>query len=136
MEAVMRQIFLITILCLVSGLAAGDFELKDPAQGYEEKTIVVDEVGDYAVEGAGLKSCDNYQSDRRKNGSMHYINLNWVKGFITGVNYIRAESQESAQLGTALDLDALTLWMNNYCSKNPRATLSDASAALVNELMN
>jgi len=132
----MRQLSLLTILCLVSAMAAGDFELKDPALGYEEKTIVVDEVGDYAVEGAGLKTCDKYQADRQKNGSMHYINLNWAKGFITGVNYIRAESQESAQLGTGLDLDALTLWMDNYCSKNPRATLADASAVLVNELMN
>ena len=131
-----RHIF-IAALFLLCGLAVADFELKDPALINEEEANdpAVSQVGDYAVEGAGVKSCVDYQLDRKKSGSMHYINLNWAKGFITGVNYIHVETQGNSKLGTGLDQAALTRWLDNYCQAKPRATLSDASAALVNELM-
>ena len=137
----MKQVALITTLCLLNGLAMGDFEIQDPALPNEEAanvpTVVeVGEVADYAVEGAGVNSCANYQADRQKNGPMYYINLNWAKGFITGVNYIRVGTKGNSQLGAGLDQEALTLWIDNYCGKHPLATLSDASAALVDELMN
>ena len=137
----MKQLALITTLCLLNSLAMGDFELKDPALPQEEAanapTVVeVVEVADYAVEGAGVNSCANYQADRQKNGPMYYINLNWAKGFITGVNYMRVGTMGNAQLGAGLDQEALTLWIDNYCGEHPLATLSDASAALVDELMN
>jgi len=134
----MKPLALIAVLCLLSGMATGDFELKDPALPAEESANAppTEMVGDYAVEGAGVRSCAEYHTDKQHDNSMHYINLNWAKGFITGVNYIRVETLESSQLGAGLDLDALTLWIDNYCLENPRATLSDASAALVTELMN
>jgi len=133
----MRQFIYIAALCLLNGLAIADFELKDPALLNEEEANdpAISQVGDYAVEGAGVKSCADYQLDRKKKGSMHYIDLNWAKGFITGVNYIHAESLGNAQLGTGLDQASLTRWLDNYCQTKPRATLSDASAALVDELM-
>lgn len=134
----MRQLALIAAFCLLSGWAAADFELKDPALIVEEaaNNLAVEEAADYAVEGAGVKICASYLSDRKKNGSMLYINLNWAKGFITGINYIHTETMGNSQLGTGLDLDALTLWIDSYCARNPRDTLADASAALANELMN
>lgn len=133
----MKQLPFIAALCLVSGVAAADFELKDPALPAEEaaNTPAVEMTGNYAVEGAGVQGCVDYRADRKKNSSMHYININWAKGFITGVNYLRVQTIESSQLGAGLDLESLTLWLDNYCFENPRATLSDASAALVDELM-
>ena len=133
----MKPLALIAALCLLGGIAMGDFELKDPALPNEDvaNDPPIEMAGDYAVEGAGVKSCAEFHTDEQKNSSMHYINLNWAKGFITGVNYIRVETLASSQLGTGLDLDSLTLWLDNFCVDNPRATLSDASAALVNELM-
>ncbi len=134
----MRQLSLIVLLYLASGLAAADFELTDPAAGYDKETINidVDANADFAVEGAGVTSCSNYLGDEQKNGAMRFINLNWVKGFVTGVNYVRMEEQKSSQLGAGLDLDALTLYIDNYCGLHPNANLSDASTALVNELKN
>ena len=133
----MKQSIFIATLWLLSGLAVADFELKDPALVNEEEANdpAISQVDDYAVEGAGVKSCVDYQHDRKKNDSMHYINLNWAKGFITGVNYIHAETLGNSKLGTGLDQAALTRWLDTYCRTNPRATLSDASAALINELM-
>jgi len=137
----MKHLAVITMLCLLSSQAMGDFELQDPAlpneEAANEPTVeAVVEVADYAVEGAGVIGCASYQEDRQKNGPMYYINLNWAKGFITGVNYMRTEIMEGSQLGAGLDQEALTLWIDNYCGEHPLASLSDASAALVDELMN
>ncbi|MGA9572692.1 MAG: hypothetical protein WBS20_01960 [Lysobacterales bacterium] len=135
----MRQVALIALLCLLSGMATADFELTDPAAVNEAEAnqkITIGEEEVFAVEGAGAKRCNDYQADRQENDAMHFINLNWAKGFITGVNYVRMEEQKSSQLGAGLDMDALTLWIDNYCIQHPHATLSDASTALVNELTN
>ena len=134
----MKGLAFTTAVCLFCGAAYGDFELKDPALMDEEElnSPIAKEIRNYAVEGAGNKSCKSYHADRKKNGSMHYINLNWAKGFITGVNFIHAETKGNPKLGEGLDLDALTLWIDNYCRNNPQDSLSDASATLANKLMN
>jgi len=118
-------------------MAAATFETKDPAAINEREAnqkITIGEDEKYAVEGAGVTSCAQYKVDRKNDDALHFINLNWVKGFITGVNYVRMTEQQGAQLGTGLDLDALTLWIDNYCVQHPGASLSDAGVALVREL--
>jgi len=137
MEIVMKYLALITSLCLLSGTAAATFEHQDPAAVNEREANQKITIGDdekYAVEGAGATSCAQYRADREGNDALHFINLNWVKGFITGVNYIRMTEQKSAQIGTGLDLDAMTLWIDNYCVQHPSASLTDAGATLVDEL--
>lgn len=133
----MRAIALIICLSLLSGAAGASFELKDPALPDEEDASnpAPEAIVDYTVEGAGAKDCSVYEAESKKGSSMHYINLNWARGFISGVNYIHAETRGNSHLGKGLDLESLTLWIENYCHDNPGATLSDASAALVEELI-
>jgi len=133
----MRALALITCLCLLSGMTGASFELKDPALPDEEDATnpASEEIVDYTVEGAGVKNCASIKSESKKGSSMHYINLNWAKGFISGVNYIHAETRGNSHLGKGLDLESMTLWIDNYCQAHPAATLSDASAALVEELI-
>lgn len=132
----MRPVALIVSLCLISVMAGADFELTDPALPNEEAANEPDspETFDYTVEGAGVKSCAAYTTDSKKNSSMHYIDLNWVKGFVSGVNYVHVETSGDTHLGKDLDLDSLTSWIDDYCQDHPDAALSDASAALVTEL--
>ena len=133
----MRPIALIATLCLISGMAGADFELTDPALPAEEaaNTPASQEIIDYTVEGAGVKKCIVYSTESKKDSSMHYIDLNWAKGFISGVNYIHSETRGNTHLGKGLDLESLTLWIDNYCQDHPGDMLSDASAALVTELI-
>lgn len=133
----MRPFALIICLSLLSSMAGADFEIKDPALPNEEdaNSPASSEIVDYTVEGAGVKNCAVYKTERKKNSSMHYINLNWAKGFISGVNFIHAETRGDTHLGKGLDLESLTLWIDNYCQGHPGATLSDATAALVTELI-
>lgn len=121
---------------MLGGVAVADFELADPALPNEEAANepAPPETFDYTVEGAGAKNCVAYLADSKNNTSMHYIDLNWAKGFISGVNYSNAETSGSTQLGKDLDLDSLTAWIDNYCEDHPDAALSDASAALVTKL--
>jgi len=136
-ETVMRHLALIAALCLVSTMAAATFEHKDPALPNEREAnqkITIGDDQEYAVEGAGVTTCAQYKVDRKNDDALHFINLNWVKGFITGVNYIRITDQTSAQIGAGMDLDAMTLWIDNYCVQHPGASLTDAGAALVDEL--
>lgn len=132
----MRPVALIASLCLLSGLAGADFELTDPALPNEEaaNAPASPETFDYTVEGAGVKTCVAYRADRKAKSSMHYIDLNWAKGFISGVNYIHAETSGNTHLGKDFDLDSVTIWIDDYCKDYPDATLSDASAALVTKL--
>ena len=53
----MRQFIFIAALCLLSGLAVADFEIKDPALINEEEANdpAIAQDGDYAVEGCGGK---------------------------------------------------------------------------------
>lgn len=133
----MRPLALVASLCLLSGMVAADFELKDPTlpSAEDAKSPASPEVIDYTVEGAGAKNCAVYRTENKKNSSMHYINLNWAKGFISGVNFIHAETRGNTHLGKGLDLESLTLWIDKYCQDHPNATLSDASASLVTELI-
>ena len=136
-ETVMRHLALIASLCLLSGMAAATFEHKDPALPNEKEAnqkITIGDDDEYAVEGAGVTTCAQYKVDRKNDDALHFINLNWVKGFITGVNYIRMTEQKSAQIGAGMDLDAMTLWIDNYCVQHPGSSLTDAGAALVEEL--
>ena len=137
----MKPSALIASLCLLSAVAWADFELKDPALPNEEEANAPasSDIVDYTVEGAGVKNCASIKRESKtgskKHSSMHYINLNWAKGFISGVNYIHAETRGNSHLGKGLDLESMTLWIDNYCQAHPAATLSDASAALVEELI-
>lgn len=132
----MRPLALIVSLCLLSGMAGADFELKDPALPNEEEanSPASSEIVDYTVEGAGVRNCVAYKKERKRGSSLHYIDLNWAKGFISGANYIHAETRGNAHMGKDLDLDSLTRWIDNYCKDHPDATLSDASAVMVTEL--
>ena len=74
----MKQLSLIAFLCLACCTAMADFQLTDPAAGYEQKTLTIDagETGDFAVEGAGIKTCGDYLADSKKQGAQHFIGMN------------------------------------------------------------
>ena len=127
----MRPIVHIASLCLLCGSAGADFELKDPALPEEALSPAPSGNAEYTVEGAGVRSCTAYRKARKKGNSMHYIDLNWAKGFISGVNYAHTQTGSETHLGSGLDLESLTSWLNDFCREHPDATLSDASAALV-----
>lgn len=90
--------------------------------------------GDWAVRGEGNFSCPEYVSAKRSNTAKLYSSISWVQGFITGVNYQRAETGNPNSI-IARDLPAASVarWLENYCQKNVADDLADAAKALVEE---
>lgn len=74
--------------------------------------------GSVSIRGAGSFSCGSWikETDYRP------LNMQWVLGFITALNY--AESQRKPKDGETdlvdgTDANAIEVWMTNYCQANP-----------------
>lgn len=60
--------------------------------------------------------------------------LNWVMGFTTAVNASFSAQNNDGQPVDVLngaDLDAIELWLVNYCTANPLNKIVDATTALI-----
>jgi len=90
---------------------------------------------DWAVRGEGNFSCPEYVSAKRSNTAKLYSSISWVQGFITGVNYQRAEAG-SPDSFVARDLPAASVarWLENHCEENVADDLADAAKALVEKM--
>jgi len=92
----------------------------------------VSHADEFRVRGAGTASCGYFiqkPNDR-------VANLQWVLGFVTGTNAIRVAAlgeRASVDVLNATDIDAIELWLTNYCTQNPLKNISDAAMALVVE---
>lgn len=53
----------------------------------------------------------------------------WINGYITGVNL--AALRPGKEQVNPVDEKAILIWVKNYCTKRPTATLADAAGAFV-----
>ena len=110
----MKKLILIVVLALVSSAAWAD----------------------WAVKGEGNYNCPEYLSAKRSNTAKLYSSASWVQGFITGVNYQRAQDSGSSSLiGKDLPAASIVRWLENHCQENLQDDLADAAEALVTELI-
>ena len=111
-ESIMKKLILIAALTLVSHGA----------------------MGDWAVKGEGNFNCPEYLSAKRSNSAKLYSSASWVQGFITGVNYQRAQDSGSNSLiGQDMPAASIVRWLRNHCEENLQDDLADAAVALVKE---
>ncbi len=83
----------------------------------------------WTLKGHGNISCGTFITERDEGGAMHYGNMAWVYGFISGINY-----NSDGSVGKGLDSNAISLALANYCNKNPLKTLADASENLYSQM--
>ena len=88
--------------------------------------------GDYSVKGEGNYSCPEYTSAKRSNTAKLYSSITWVQGFITGMNYQRAQATDTNSF-IAQDIPAASIarWLENYCRENPADDIADAAEAFI-----
>lgn len=85
------------------------------------------------IKGAGAISCGRWVEDRKHNTFSE--ELNWVLGFISAYNhYVYQGSAHSGIFGNA-DSDAVAVWMDSYCQRNPLSTPYKGATELVDELV-
>lgn len=56
----------------------------------------------------------------------------WLLGYLSGYNALLSEEID---LLDDIDADTITLWMDNYCSKNPAKGLTDGARQLAKEII-
>lgn len=90
--------------------------------------------GTYSYMGAGAMSCGEYV----KQEALRTDALQWVLGFITAVNVTRAfdaKPDENISIMNGANVDAIELWLENYCAKNPLDSVTTATIRLVDEAL-
>jgi len=95
-----------------------------------------DENGQYATLAAtNESSCGTYISarDEAHHGQFARQNMykSWLMGFITGYDF---GAPDTYDITPSMDLDAMMLWVENYCRRNPLASFAEGAGALVTQL--
>lgn len=80
----------------------------------------------FDVYGHGALSCGQWVT-RQKEGRSDTV-VTWVVAFVSGAGYTAPYTLKKT------DADAMTVWIDNYCSANPLDSISNASGRLVDAL--
>lgn len=99
-----------------------------PAESAERKTFT----------SFGNISCPEWTANRKKTaGSGAFDNFasvlseSWLRGFLTAIN---GTVETEKDILRAIDSDAIMLWMDRYCIRNPKNDIMDGAIELVLEL--
>lgn len=92
------------------------------------------QVSAYFTWGMGSQTCNLYVSakaeyDHARDQRTHLAHLNWIKGFITGINWSR-----SSDIARDLSVETVDRWIDAYCRQNLDDSIAEASAAMVSDL--
>lgn len=106
---------------------------------FTTSTVVAKEkqVFPLAAYGEGGASCGSYV-ESKQDQTERYFYFAWVNGFLTGVN--RYQKSEVKIFNGLYDVkrgrddEALMLWLDNYCNKNPLDSFFRAVIMLKDEL--
>jgi len=87
----------------------------------------------YFVWGTGKDLCSDYigakaEFEHRGADSDHLAHVNWVKGFITGINWTK-----DSEVAKDLDIDTVRNWIDSFCRANLHETVAAAAATMVME---
>ncbi len=85
-----------------------------PAQG-------MDKSGNYAIWGAGQKSCYRYLKERTTDGKDPY--RTYIMGYLTAYN---AMVPDTYSISGNLSLDEIMVWIDDYCEANPMSGLEQS----------
>ncbi|MGX5674013.1 hypothetical protein [Thermomonas fusca] len=85
----------------------------------------------FAVRGIGASSCGQFLEDQR-NPDMKSMQVSWAQGFLSGLNI--ADAQAGKDFVLLPDDSTITLYLSNYCSKNPLERPIGGALTLYKEL--
>ena len=96
-----------------------------------QPATAADENGKYMVVGDGRISCEIW-SARRSDDSVGSASLEqWLYGYVTSFN---RWVPSIVNIARGSNHEGLSVWVDNYCLKNPRQDLADAAEFLLVDL--
>ena len=92
------------------------------------------QVSAYFTWGMGSQTCKLYvtskaEYDYARDQRTHLAHLNWIKGFVTGINWSR-----DSDIARDLSIETVDTWIDAYCRQNLGDTIATASEAMVSDL--
>ena len=89
------------------------------------------QVSAYFAWGIGQQTCIDFvtakaEYDHARDRRTHLSQLNWIKGFITGINW-----SQNSDIAKDLSIETVDEWIDAYCRANTDKTIAEASAELV-----
>lgn len=91
-----------------------------------------DKEGNFAVEGAGLASCENFVAERAKKSNVYWMFGGWLDGYVTAINQFAPDTYDITPWETT---DLLTALIENHCKQNPNHNFFFVANALAGRLM-
>ncbi len=83
--------------------------------------FATDSSGNYAVWGAGKKSCYGYQQDAAAGETTKYEH--YMKGFLTAYNIF---TDKTYSISGKMTINQILEWLAGYCEDNPMASFESA----------
>ena len=129
-------------VCMLAGIAYGDFQIKDPAgeimdelQNEEKVEPPEDDAGathwKWTDQEIGDTDCSQFLASRQERSLEYPASLYWLTGFIAGAGYERYRMVGDSRLRAHDEPDSLALWIENYCQFNPKDSLTQAAESFV-----
>jgi hypothetical protein len=88
----------------------------------------------YVVLGAGARACSAYATDKA-DPKQKDTYLNWIGGYLVARQFSLDRPLPEARVGGAKWQQVTEKWIDAWCAKNPASSVSDAAAALSDELL-
>ncbi|TVP09287.1 hypothetical protein [Shewanella sp. KCT] len=87
---------------------------------------VASQANAYTVYGQGTATCGTWIKERKQDGykDMEY----WILGYISAAGFYETDKLKKS------DVHSFSVWIDNYCQKNPLAQIIDGAQALVRAL--
>jgi hypothetical protein len=82
--------------------------------------------------GEGAAPCSKYTTETEQKTVLGSELSAWVRGYITGANVMQTYTDNVFEM-TDAELDNMTNWIDDYCRRNPNASLVAASDLLIKE---
>ena len=105
------KFFMLTLLLFVPGLASSTEQ--------------------FTISGAGTSSCGEFL-EHQNDPTMKDVHITWAQGFLSGFNI--AEARAGKELVGLPDAATISLYIVNYCTKNPLERPMGGAMSLYREL--
>ena len=85
----------------------------------------------WIARGPGAKTCEYWTASFKSNGEAAAGLVNWLSGFLSGVNASRNFSGQNGKLSENKPIEHLLVSMDRYCRDNPKIPVSAAAQTLM-----
>ena len=82
----------------------------------------------FAIEGAGIASCEKYRKARTNKTTDFYLFAGWLDGFVTATN---SSTKNTYDFTPWQSIETLTSMVNSYCKKKPKDSFYKAVSLLI-----